>query len=204
MGKFIVKMDSIAILVLAAGKSSRMKSVKQLLKINNKTLLENTLENAKKINEKSVFCVLGANAEKIKKETSTKNINYIFNENYESGLSSSIVSGIIHLKKENKNFDGVLILLADQPEVDVKYLNHLATIFQENKNYIIASNYNSSTGVPAIFAKKHFNKLLLLKGDKGAKKFIQNNISEVIKVLRKSPFIDIDTQEDYLAYKKLI
>ncbi len=197
-------MNTLAILVLAAGKSSRMKSIKQLLKINNKTLLENTLENAKKINEKSVFCVLGANAEKIKKETSTKNINYIFNENYESGLSSSIVSGIIHLKKENKNFDGILILLADQPEVDVKYLNHLVTTFQENKNHIIASNYNSSTGVPAIFAKKHFNQLLLLEGDKGAKKFIQNNISEVIKVLRKSPFIDIDTQEDYLAYKKLI
>ena len=69
MVKFIVKMNSIAILVLAAGKSSRMKGIKQLLKIDNKTLLEHTLEEAKKVNSKNVFCVLGANAEKIKKET---------------------------------------------------------------------------------------------------------------------------------------
>ncbi len=73
-------MKNIAVLVLAAGKSSRMKSIKQLLKINNKTFLEITLENAKKVNSKNIFCVLGANADKIKKETNIKDIHFILIE----------------------------------------------------------------------------------------------------------------------------
>ena len=125
-------MNTIAVLVLAAGKSSRMKGIKQLLKVNNKTLLDITLETAKKVVPESVFCILGANADKIKKEILTKAVQFIYNKNFESGLSSSIVAGIQHFKKENLNFDGVLILLADQPEVDFKYLNLLITNFKEN------------------------------------------------------------------------
>ena len=61
-------MKNLAILVLAAGKSSRMKSIKQLEKITNKTLLEITLDTAKKVTRKNIFCVLGANAKKIQQK----------------------------------------------------------------------------------------------------------------------------------------
>ena len=67
-------MKNIAFLVLAAGKSSRMKSIKQLEKINNKTLLDITLEKIKSICSDDIYCVLGANADIIKNEiTSTYN-----------------------------------------------------------------------------------------------------------------------------------
>lgn len=193
-------MNNIAILVLAAGKSSRMKDIKQLLKINGKTLLENTLETAKSVFSKNIYCVLGANAEKIKKETNTKNIQFLYNKNFENGLSSSIVAGINHFKNEKLLFDGVLILLADQPEVDREYLANLATAFRENKEKIIASNYNQKTGVPAIFPNQYFKKLMLLSGDKGAKVFLKNHLSETIILKRRQSFKDIDTPEDYQSY----
>ncbi len=193
-------MNTIAVLVLAAGKSSRMKEIKQLLKVNNKTLLDNILETSKKVVSKNVFCILGANADKIKKEIATKDVQFIYNKNFESGLSSSIVAGIHHFKKENLNFDGVLILLADQPEVDREYLTNLTTTFQENRSKIIASNYNHKAGVPAIFPHQYFKKLLLLNGDKGAKVFLENHLSETIILKRKQPFKDIDTPKDYESY----
>ncbi|KGL61939.1 NTP transferase domain-containing protein [Polaribacter sp. Hel1_85] len=193
-------MNSLAILVLAAGKSSRMKAIKQLLKINNKTLLEITLETAKNINPENVFCVLGANAEKIKKETNIKNMNYIFNENFEEGLSSSIVYGVNYIQKKHSNLNSILILLSDQPEINPKYLNSLINLSLQNPQKIIASNYSQKPGVPAVFPKKYFNQLLLLKGDKGAQKFLKNHTSEIIKIEREKPLKDIDTQEDYLSY----
>ena len=202
MAKFIVKMNSIAILVLAAGKSSRMKGIKQLLKIDNKTLLEHTLEEAKKVNSKNVFCVLGANATKIKAQTSTKNINYIFNENFEKGLSSSIVSGVNYIEKKHPNINSILILLADQPEVNDFYLNKLIATFKKNNEKIIASNYGEMNGVPAIFPKNYFSKLQFLKGDKGAKELLNNNDLDVLVFPRKKSFVDIDTQEDYQSYIK--
>ena len=193
-------MINIAVLVLAAGKSSRMNGIKQLLKINNKTLLDHTLETTKKVFQNNIFCILGANADKIQKAISTKYVQFIYNKNFETGLSSSIVAGIHHFKKEKLNFNGLLILLVDQPEIDDDYLNLLITTFQSNSDKIIASNYNEKAGVPAIFPKKYFEKLVLLKGDKGAKKFLQNYTSEVIKINREQSFKDIDTPEDYQSY----
>ena len=94
-------MKNIAILVLAAGKSSRMNSIKQLEKINNKTLLDITLEKVNNLFSENVFCVLGANADEIKQGITSKNIQFINNKNFENGLSASIVSGINYFN-ENK------------------------------------------------------------------------------------------------------
>ncbi|MCI2230225.1 nucleotidyltransferase family protein [Polaribacter sp. MSW13] len=197
-------MNSIAILVLAAGKSSRMKEIKQLLKINNKTLLEITLENAQKVTPKNIFCVLGANASKIKANTASKNIKYLLNKNFEDGLSSSLVCGVAYIQKNHPEFNAVLILLADQPDVDDVYLNEIIKISLENPTKIISTSYSKNAGVPAIFPAIYFEKLLTIKGDKGAKDFLQKDQFQVIKIKRKKPFLDIDTQEDYILYKKFI
>ncbi|WP_298882031.1 nucleotidyltransferase family protein [uncultured Polaribacter sp.] len=194
-------MNSIAVLVLAAGKSSRMKDIKQLLKINNKTLLETALENGKKINPNNVFCVLGAHAEKIKKETSTKNITYIFNNNFEKGLSSSIVCGVNYIAKEHSNLTSILILLADQPKIDFQFLNELVSIYQKNTTKIVASSYGDKKGVPAIFPKIYFEKLKLLKGDKGAKEFLNSHNIDVASI-NSLKLIDIDTKEAYINFLK--
>jgi molybdenum cofactor cytidylyltransferase len=189
-------MDSLAILVLAAGKSSRMKDIKQLLKINNKTLLETTLEISKKVNSKNVFCVLGANAEKIKRETSTKLVTYIFNKYFENGLSTSIVCGVHYIEKEHSNIDAILILLADQPNIDEQYLKNLINTYKKNSTKIIASNYGEKVGVPAIFSEKYFENLKQLKGDKGAKAFLNSDANKIMSI-QTDKLIDLDTKQDY-------
>ena len=197
-------MKNIALLVLAAGKSSRMKSIKQLLKIKDQTLLDIALKNAQKVSSKNVFCVLGANADKIKNEISTKDIQFILNKNFEKGLSSSIVCGMKYLEKNHSNMEAVLIMLADQPEVDFKYLNELIEVYKKNNSKIIVTTYYNNSGVPAIFPKKYFDNLNLLKGDKGAKSFIKSCVLETIEVQSKKPFLDIDTEQNYLFYLKSI
>lgn len=193
-------MKKVAVLILAAGSSSRMKTPKQLLKIGNKTLLEIVLEKAKFIFEEPVFCVLGANEKLIRKTINTKNIEFIYNKNYLEGLSTSIVSGIKYLEKTSNHFDGIMILLADQPAIDSVYLKNLLHLFQTNKNSLIASKYQDKVGVPAIFPKEYFNELKLLKGDEGAKKIIIKNKKDTIYSSLTSNFTDIDTKKDYLLY----
>lgn len=197
-------MKKIAVLVLAAGKSSRMTAVKQLLKIKEKTLLDIVLENAKKLNSDTVFCVLGANADNIKKEVSTENIHFIFNKNFENGLSASIVSGIKYLKENPVIFDGILILLADQPAISLAYLKSMYSLFKANPSKIIASNYGDKFGVPAIFPQKYVKNLLLIEEDKGAKELINNNKNDVLCPKFKTNFMDIDTEEDFKFYKNSI
>lgn len=197
-------MKNIAFLVLAAGKSSRMNSIKQLEKINNKHLLEITLDKIKEINSKNIFCVLGANSDKIKSEISNKNVHFIENKNFETGLSSSIVSGLTYFKKQQLNFDRVFVLLGDQPAIETSYLKTMLNLSQKKKEIIIASSYEKKIGVPVIFPKKYFSNLLLIKGDKGAKEFINEKRSEVLCPKITTNFFDIDTKEDLSHFKKSI
>ncbi len=187
----------IAILILAAGSSTRMGVAKQLLPAGDTTLLGVSIEQALQSKADKVYCVLGSNADVIKQSISKYNIESIFNPNYQTGLSSSIVSGI--QQATNQNFDAVLILLGDQPLIKAAYLNEMMDTFKNHDEKIIASKYNNTFGVPSIIPKRYYDQLLKLKGDKGAKDFLNTNNEEIIP-LKNTNLMDIDTKKEYQDY----
>ncbi len=181
-------------LVLAAGKASRMGSVKQLLPYKNSSILGTVLESSIKVfNSEDIYVVLGANAQKIKENLRNYTVNYIINEDFASGLSSSIYSGVTKLS----NYDAILIALGDQPKIDVTYINEMVTLHQENKEFIVASRYDGFNGVPAVFPKTFYPKLLNLTGDKGAKQLLNSELNFIKTVASSGKLLDIDTPEDY-------
>ena len=190
----------LVVLILAAGKSSRMGNIKQLLKIEGKTLIENAIETSMKIEKTSTLCVLGAHAAEIKKKVDLSNVDVTINKDYELGLSSSIISGIKHLQKQKKQFDGIFLLLADQPAIKVAYYQEMVALFSKEKKKIIASKYENGFGVPAIFPKSFIENLLAIKGDKGAKEFLQKNKKEILSPKTRVNLIDIDSPKDYKTY----
>lgn len=196
-------MINIAILVLAAGKSSRMKTPKQLVKVGVYLLLETVLLKAKAIISNHVYCVLGANSVLIRKEISSTNVHFIHNTNFKEGLSSSIACGVSHLETITTSYNAVLVLLGDQPAIEKIYLNEMIALFNEDQSKIIASNYGKKFGVPAIFPESYFNELQKMSGDFGAKEILNNN-SNVISLKKQTNFIDIDTEEDLHNFRKSI
>lgn len=184
-----------AIIILAAGNSSRMKAIKQLLPLGNNTLLGLTIENALKATTDEVYCVLGANADNIQHHVKQYNVKFIRNLNYEDGLGSSIGAGINHI--QSLNIDAVLIMLGDQPKVSTSYLNEMFRVFKENQNHIIASDYSGKNGVPAIFPKTYFEDLLRLAGDKGAGELLNKSDASIKTITNSVSLDDIDTPEDY-------
>jgi molybdenum cofactor cytidylyltransferase len=189
-------------LILAAGSSSRMGSIKQLLSINGKTLLQHTLDLSTKIKSKKTLCVLGAHAEEIMQKVDGENIEFIINKNHKLGLSTSIISGIEYLQKEKILFDGLFILLADQPAIKEDYYDEMMCLFSEKRTKIIASNYGNTLGVPAIFPAVFTDDLLQIKGDKGAKEFLQKNKKSTLSPQTSVNLLDIDTPNDYKNFIK--
>ncbi|WP_299338738.1 nucleotidyltransferase family protein [uncultured Psychroserpens sp.] len=188
---------TVAITILAAGSSSRMKKIKQLLPIQNSTLLGIAIENALQSDADQVYCVLGANADLITNSIQNSNIKIIYNPKYSEGLSSSIIAGIEYMS--SKPFDATLIMLGDQPMVDSEYLNKLIINFKGNPSQVVASEYSDKIGVPAIFPKTFYNQLLQLNGDKGAS-LLLNSETINIKTVTGSSLVDIDTEEDYNSF----
>ncbi|MFQ3182619.1 MAG: molybdenum cofactor cytidylyltransferase [Polaribacter sp.] len=195
-------MKNIAVIVLAAGKSSRMKTPKQLVKIGNNFLLEFVLSKAKAINKNHVYCVLGANDARIRREISSSNVHFIYNATFNEGLSSSIISGVSEIEMQS-DYKAVLILLGDQPAIEKEYLNAMIALFSKDDSKIIASTYKGALGVPAIFPKSYFSKLKNMSGDFGAKEMLHTN-NDVVALNKHTNFIDIDTEKDLQNFKNSI
>ena len=80
----------------------------------------------------------------------------------------------------------------------------MVRLYKENPSKIVASNYKTKYGVPAIFPEKFFSELLLIEEDKGAKEIMNNKNNDVICSEFKTNLIDIDTEEDLILFKKSI
>lgn len=187
------KTNKIAIILLAAGESKRMGFPKQNLKWDCRTLLEHCLRYADKSEAAKVYLVLGAHLDKIELNLRRKT-EVVVNENWQEGISSSIRAGIEHAEQDG--FEEILIMLADQPNVEYKFLNKLIETFKKSNKNIIATSYKNSFGVPAIFSKTYFNEIKNLKGDRGAQTIIKQHTDDVEIVIEDIDLKDIDTVED--------
>ena len=187
-------MGKIAILILAAGNASRMGKIKQLLSYKNSTLLGYAVEEALLTSADAVYAVLGANSKTIRTEIKA-NIKWIFNADWQLGMGTSISKGISVIAEAG--YEGVLIMLADQPKIDHLFLNALMAEEAKNPAAIIASDYGNKNGVPAFFPKLYFDQLKKLNTDQGARELLNGGSIEVIGVPAKEYIEDIDTPADY-------
>lgn len=194
---------NIAIIILAAGESYRMGTPKQLLKWNKTTLLGHAINTAEATNKIKTIVVLGANCELIKPKIKIHQVDIIENTNWDFGLGKSIAYGIAHIIKEDSNYDGALIMLADQPLIDSKYLNSMIAQFKTGKGQIVATAYNNGKqGVPVLFDKAYFQELSQLNDDKGAKSVLQKHSKYVSIINAEHDVSDIDTLEGYESLYK--
>lgn len=192
------KSQNIAILIPAAGASKRIGSPKQLLKWGNTTLIAHAIETANASNVVDIFVVLGAYYDRIKPEIEPYTAQILKNENWEIGLGSSIAVGVNHIMNSGKNYKSVLIMLVDQPLIVPFYLNAMISKFVDGKHEILATSYgNGKYGVPALFDKKYFKKLITLSDDQGAQDLIKQYMKHVSSVDIVPLISDIDTEEDY-------
>ena len=193
---------NIAIIIPAAGDSSRMGHPKQLLKWEHTTLLGHTIETALTINPSEVVVVLGAHYDSIMDSITHYPVSVLNNTHWESGLGSSIATALRYFLNRQPGPDGILIMLADQPFVDTKHLADLIEAFSAGEQQIIATTYQDGRkGVPALFDAVYFQELSRLYDDQGARQIIRQHFAKVKPIKLGEKAVDIDTEEDY---KRLI
>ncbi len=192
----LTKNNNIALLLLAAGSSSRLGHPKQLIKLGDITLLEKMADAAIRSDCQSVVVALGAYFHKIKNSIENKNIHILENRNWESGMGSTIVCGMAFLRKKHPAIDAVILMVCDQPYLDEKILNKLIRKWQGSGKDIVACKYGNTVGVPALFSKNIFPELLKLDSEHGAKKIIQKNSQDVIVIDFEKGVFDIDSERD--------
>lgn len=194
--------QNIGIIILAAGKSARLGSAKQLLNYRGKNLLQHSIDAALESVAGKVFVVLGSGKEEIEKELEKTNIHIVENPMWESGMASSIQAGIKELKNTLPNAEGVIFMVCDQPYVNAELLNKIIEKHVLTEKIIVASSYADTLGTPTFFHKSLFEELSALLGDLGAKSLIKKYKNQSESVNFDLGSIDIDTRENYLNLPK--
>ncbi|MCC5647358.1 nucleotidyltransferase family protein [Nostoc sp. CHAB 5824] len=189
--------STIAIMILAAGASTRMGTPKQLLLYQGRSFLEYIIEMAIASVCQPVVVVLGANAKQIYPQLKQLPVRVVNNLDWACGMSTSVKSGIEFLNNLPQKIEAVVITLCDQPFVSHQLINQLVDAYYSTKKPIIACEYAGTLGVPALFSQIFFLELAALKETSGAKKVIQKNLNEVFSIPFPLGDIDIDTPKDY-------
>ncbi|GLX79313.1 hypothetical protein tinsulaeT_26530 [Thalassotalea insulae] len=186
------------VILLAAGCSDRLGQPKQLVEFQGQSLIIRQSKMALALSDK-VICVLGFQAKRMAQEVSQLSVRCVNNENWHSGLASSIAAGVSAVAPET---DAVLLLLVDQWQLTLDDLQRLVTRWQVEPESIVCAEHSTQDsglakvfGPPVIFPKQYFSALTRLPQGQGAKSVIAANRQQVIWLPLASAFVDLDTPE---------
>ncbi|MGB6193781.1 MAG: nucleotidyltransferase family protein [Terracidiphilus sp.] len=184
-------------IILAAGGSRRLGQPKQLLSFEGESLLERSLRLAREAGAAPVLAVLGANFASICGAVGFENAIPVLNDQWENGIASSIHAGLNEAEVRAPEHAGVLVMTCDQPRLTAEHLVNLLKAFQEHGAVsIIASEYASTKGIPAVFPRSVFHALRALQGDKGARSLFTKATCPVLALPFEGGEIDIDLPTD--------
>ena len=189
----------VAAVIVAAGASSRMSAIKQLLPWKNTTMLGYVIKQLKEAGADHIFVVLGAHEKEILNKIDTTKISIIHNQDWSQGMGTSIAKTITYFKDQQLEFDGLLIAACDQPLIKLMHYKKLINSCI-NEGRIVATSYNEGLGIPVVFDKIYFKELSTLKNDVGAKSIVKNHLDRLIQIDAPEAAIDLDTKEKYELY----
>ena len=186
----------ISAILLTAGQSKRMDGENKLTKeIQGTPLIKHTVKNILASSIDELIVVLGYQKETIEKIIDkNEKVKFVFNKNFENGMTFSIKTGLNHLSEKTEAF---FICLGDMPMVNKKIYNHLISC--RKKKDIIVPTYNNIQGNPILFSKSMKPSIITIKGDIGAKKILKLNKGKMLKVKMDDINItkDFNTKNDF-------
>ena len=148
----------IAAVILAAGRSSRMGAHKLTLDLLGKPLLSHVVDKVKRAGFCSVTLVLGHRAAETRALFEDQQIDFVVNERFAEGLSTSLQCGVGALPQD---VDGAMIFLGDMPDVEVDLIGKMIAAFDPaNMRSIVTPMRAGRRGHPVLWGKAFFPALI--------------------------------------------
>jgi molybdenum cofactor cytidylyltransferase len=193
-------------IILAAGESIRFGKPKQLLRLNNKYLIQWVLDAALGSRLKQIVLVLGHAHQNILKALGTNTqhprIQIVINHQYKQGQGVSLQTGLLEI---HDRFPSIMFLLGDQPMLKSETIDFLLDQFWFSDKDICVPVHRGKRGNPTIFSQKFYSQLLKIKGDRGGRNIIEGHPDRVLEVAidNLECFFDIDTLKDFEKIKDI-
>lgn len=176
-------------IILAGGLSSRAGAYKMTLMYKDRTIIENVIVNMQK-SVKRIIVVGGYRMEKLEPVIKKyKNVELVYNENYELGMFTSIKKGLQYVREEK-----FFLTPGDYPLIDENVYRTMLGI----EGDIVIPTFEDKKGHP-ILIKSYFIDEILEEGRySNLKEFRDTREPVFVPVGCRGILMDIDTMEDYI------
>lgn len=193
----MTKISDTAVIVLAAGLSTRFGQGNKLLSlINGEPMIVHCSNIALRAGVSEVIVVTGHEAPLIEKTLKDLPVKVIRNATPEAGMGTSLAAGANAIRSLPKI---VIIMLGDMPLLKVETIQKLISNFTpETGHDIIVPVHDGRRGHPVLFSATYLPKLCALSGDTGARSILRDHPERVRAVNVDDPgtHYDIDTEND--------
>jgi molybdenum cofactor cytidylyltransferase len=195
----------IAAVVLAAGRSTRMRGPNKLLaEIAGRPLVRIVVEEALASRARPVIVVAGHERPEVEKALAGLPVNLVYNPDFAQGLGTSVKAGIAAIPAE---IDGAIVCLGDMPQVDAGLIDRLIAVFDPDRGaLIVMPTVEGRRGNPVLWSRRFFPELMAIEGDVGARHFIGRYSEAVAEVplAGTAALVDVDTPEALVGVKAAI
>ena len=188
--------EQISAIILAAGYSRRMGTLKPILKFGDKTNLERSVRLFQDLGIEDVIVVVGHAANQTIPVVHGCRARAVMNQHFEGGMFSSIQAGVEELRPDCEAF---FLLPADIPLVRPQTIKDLIEAYRGENDKLVFPTFFRKRGHPPLVPARYRNDILSYSGDEGLRAVfrIHENQSVQVEVADEMTISDLDTPADY-------
>jgi molybdenum cofactor cytidylyltransferase len=193
----------IAVAVLAAGRGSRFGDQPKLTQsLGGRAVVAWALDAARASRLVPVVLVVGREADAVLAAASVgttdpREISVVRNDDWSSGIASSLRAAIVALQPRAE-VAAVVVGLGDQPRVGPEAYRLLARAYDSGARLAVAT-YAGVRGNPVLLARDHWDEALGLEGDEGARVLMRRHPVVEVPCDGTGEPTDVDTRNDLAA-----
>jgi CTP:molybdopterin cytidylyltransferase MocA len=163
---------------------------KALLRLDNRPLIERALAHLVDGGCEPVIVVLGASAERVRVEADLGGATIVVNEGWESGMGSSLISGLRALTQTGA--DAAIVTLVDLPGMTAAAVKRFVAL--SGRDALAAATYDGRRGHPVLLGQSHWEGVCATaQGDQGARDYLRAQEVRLVPCEDVANPADLDT-----------
>ena len=187
---------TVAAVVLAAGRSSRMAPRHKLLVEDGagRTMIARVVDAVLASHARPVLVVTGHRAAEVEAALAGRPVRFVPAADYASGLSASLRAGLAAVPDSAL---AAVVALGDMPLVTGSTIDQLIETFDPDEGRtIVAPAHGGQVGNPVLWDRRYFPAMMALTGDAGARSLLRQHAEAVAEVAVDDTVLrDFDTPE---------
>ena len=188
---------SVAAVVLAAGGGRRYGMPKALVEYEGSLLVERAVRTARAVCD-PVLVVLGAQAVDVWRRADLDGATVLANKDWESGMASSLRTGLDGLRGWPARVDAALVLLVDMPGMTPAALQRMAG--HAAPDALAVATYDGERGHPVLIGREHWAGVVgSVSGDEGARRYLAAHGAAEVDCTGLADPLDLDEPPDGAA-----